>query len=255
MTTSDPNVRWVVKPNAQASKSAFDGLSNFATNIWNDYTGKGQVMEANKNAQALAQYGYEQERQMIKEQNEYNTPKNQMLRYQEAGLNPHLIYGQGSPGNQTTIAKYNAPDVRTAPRIDYLGMTLQALQGYQAITKTMADTENVKANTDFTKVHGDFVNTQTKNLLQDIVNKKWELQKSKGLYPSQKAIQENQTQMQAQELKKLAFENLYREKGINPNDAMPYRVLSRIIDWFVSQQKGTFFNHNWKNESFKQFKR
>ena len=31
--------------------------------------------------------------------NAYNTPQMQMERFKAAGLNPHLIYGQGSPGN------------------------------------------------------------------------------------------------------------------------------------------------------------
>lgn len=38
----------------------------------------------------------------LDKQNEYNTPANQMRRFQDAGLNSHLIYGQGSPGNQSS---------------------------------------------------------------------------------------------------------------------------------------------------------
>lgn len=37
-----------------------------------------------------------------REQAEYNKPINQMARYQEAGLNPNLIYSQGNPGNMTS---------------------------------------------------------------------------------------------------------------------------------------------------------
>lgn len=36
--------------------------------------------------------------QLWREQTAYNTPKKQMERYKEAGLNPHLIYGQGGGG-------------------------------------------------------------------------------------------------------------------------------------------------------------
>jgi len=39
-------------------------------------------------------------------QNRYNTPQAQMQRMQDAGLNPNLMYGQGSVGNATS-----APDV------------------------------------------------------------------------------------------------------------------------------------------------
>lgn len=38
----------------------------------------------------------------LKAQNEYNSPRAQMLRYQAGGLNPNLIYSQGTPGNQST---------------------------------------------------------------------------------------------------------------------------------------------------------
>lgn len=37
-----------------------------------------------------------------REQAAYNTPANQMARYQAAGLNPNLIYSQGNPGNMTS---------------------------------------------------------------------------------------------------------------------------------------------------------
>lgn len=47
-------------------------------------------------------------------QNEYNSPINQMRRYEEAGLNPALMYGQVSPGNASTVPQMhvpNAPDI------------------------------------------------------------------------------------------------------------------------------------------------
>lgn len=43
-------------------------------------------------------------------QNDYNSPQSQMNRFQEAGLNPHLIYGQGNAGNAGAIS---TPDVQT----------------------------------------------------------------------------------------------------------------------------------------------
>lgn len=49
----------------------------------------------------------------MREQNEYNTPSNQMQRFKDAGLNPHLIYGQGTNGNQsspTALPDQKLPD-------------------------------------------------------------------------------------------------------------------------------------------------
>lgn len=42
-------------------------------------------------------------------QNDYNSPQAQMQRFQDAGLNPNLIYGQGNSGNSGAIS---TPDVQ-----------------------------------------------------------------------------------------------------------------------------------------------
>jgi len=70
---------------------------------------------ANKQAQAnkdLAAFQADANQKYLNQQNEYNSPKNQMARFQSAGLNPNLIYGQGSPGNQTSPLSY--PDIKPA---------------------------------------------------------------------------------------------------------------------------------------------
>lgn len=57
---------------------------------------------------AKKQFGYT--RALMDYENEYNTPKNQMERLDEAGLNPNLVYGNGG----TTIASAHgtAPNVK-----------------------------------------------------------------------------------------------------------------------------------------------
>lgn len=53
-------------------------------------------------------------RKMVREQNEYNSPAQQMARYRAAGLNPNLIYGQGNSGNQSAPVSQVVPDVAEA---------------------------------------------------------------------------------------------------------------------------------------------
>lgn len=91
--------------------SAGSGLLSGIANI-------GSTLLTNKANKELAQYSFEQQRQMIREQNEYNSPQAQMARYKEAGLNPNLIYGDGSSmsGNQQSIARYEAP-ILQAPEV------------------------------------------------------------------------------------------------------------------------------------------
>lgn len=53
----------------------------------------------------LARYQNRFNARMIRQQLEYDTPANQRKRMEEAGYNPHLFYGQGTPGNQGTPQK------------------------------------------------------------------------------------------------------------------------------------------------------
>lgn len=97
-------------------------------------SGAGNVVStllANRANRKLAEYSFEQQKQMIAEQNRYNSPAEQIKRYEEAGLNPALIYGNGtsSAGNQSSLAKYEAPTIQ-APNVNVdlaqaLAMALQ----------------------------------------------------------------------------------------------------------------------------------
>lgn len=56
-----------------------------------------------------AELAYNRELSNIQEMNKYNSPISQMERFKAAKLNPALIYSQGTAGQQTQLAKYNAP--------------------------------------------------------------------------------------------------------------------------------------------------
>lgn len=118
-----------------AGGGLFQGLANI-----------GSTLLANKANRELAQYSFEQQKQMIAEQNKYNSPVEQMKRYEEAGLNPALIYGNGtsSAGNQSSIAKYEAPTM-VAPDVN-LGVA-QAIQLMLSAKKTEAEIENINSQT------------------------------------------------------------------------------------------------------------
>lgn len=50
--------------------------------------------------------------------NEYNSPQSQMQRFKEAGLNPMLVYQQGTPGNASSPANSTMPNVQLTPQKD-----------------------------------------------------------------------------------------------------------------------------------------
>lgn len=127
-------------------------------------------VEANKANRELAEYSYGKDLEMWQRQqdknlqlwnlqNQYNSPQAQMQRYQDAGLNPNLIYGQSntaSPVSSTQMPKYNAPDIKAAP-LDLPDRMQQALQMGMSVLNSFQDLRVKKASED--------------NLLQDVINK------------------------------------------------------------------------------------
>lgn len=114
----------------------------------------------NEQNAALAREQMQWSEQQIDKQNEYNSPVQQMARYQAAGLNPNLIYGQGiaSAGNQQVLPSYQraemkTPDVLTgglakAQAVLQLGQFIQQWNSNQAdIALKMAQVENLNQQT------------------------------------------------------------------------------------------------------------
>lgn len=94
----------------------------------------------NKENRKLAEYQNNANQEYMREQLEYNTPKNQMSRWQDASLNPHLIYGQGNPGNQSAPLQY--PDIKPA---DYqrMGEALPVIN-QSLLTQSQVQAQNAK---------------------------------------------------------------------------------------------------------------
>lgn len=81
----------------------------------------GQNKKARKWATKENEKAYQRQIDLYNMQNEYNSPKSQMQRYQDAGLNPNLIYGQGTPGNTAvSTPKYEpAPGKYGLPQMEF----------------------------------------------------------------------------------------------------------------------------------------
>ena len=77
-----------------------------------------------------------------REQNEYNTPKNQRQRYEDAGLNPALMYGggAGSSGNATPAPNSE----RSETDLSAIGSVLSTFLEYK---KKDAEIENARVST------------------------------------------------------------------------------------------------------------
>lgn len=84
----------------------------------------------NKKAREHQEYMYDK-------QNAYNTPTMQMQRYKDAGLNPHLIYGQGNSGNAGSPPPLQTQD---APKSNFADIT----QNYIANRTQQAQVDNMR---------------------------------------------------------------------------------------------------------------
>lgn len=89
----------------------------------------------------LAQFQADANERYLQKYLDYNTPAMQMQRFKEAGLNPHLVYGQGSPGNQQAPLTY--PDIKPA---DYqqLASQLGPLINQSMLTRSQVQATDAK---------------------------------------------------------------------------------------------------------------
>lgn len=109
---------------------------------------------------ALAKWQYQANLEQWQRENEYNSPAAQMQRYQDAGLNPNLIYGQqnlsaGSP--QASVPQLqsgklvNTRAQRAMAKLNVISGAAQQimsmLEGYQTLQQKSAQTDMIKANT------------------------------------------------------------------------------------------------------------
>jgi hypothetical protein len=89
----------------------------------------------------MADYTFNKNLEMWKLQNQYNSPQAQMQRLQEAGLNPHLMYGKGTVGNAQTMPQYVAPQGDFRGQQNVIGSMAQAGLGAAAQAQQV---ENLK---------------------------------------------------------------------------------------------------------------
>lgn len=105
---------------------------------------------ANKQNKQLAKYSYGQDLEQWKRSNLYNSPTAQMGRLKQAGLNPNLVYGNGTVGNSSgSSPSYNTPEYKLDPQIPE---PMAVLGQSQQIEQSRAVTDNIKAQENYTKM-------------------------------------------------------------------------------------------------------
>lgn len=112
-----------------------------------------RTIAANK---AEAELAYQRQVAFWEMQNLYNSPASQMQRFRDAGLNPHMIYGHGTPGNATSTptyhparAEYNVPAMQFAPAVGgILPMLMQVGSWMQSMRLSEVEIARKKTDTE-----------------------------------------------------------------------------------------------------------
>lgn len=131
-------------PYAQAGVQA---AGNVLDSIVGLFTQKSRDKRQLEHSKELQKYAFDKNMEAWRIQNAYNTPAAQMERFKEAGLNPNLIYGKGTPGLASELPKYQAP------RPNYKYQVAPVMQGllsnYNVSRKTDAEVDLARENRDY----------------------------------------------------------------------------------------------------------
>jgi hypothetical protein len=101
----------------------------------------------------------EWQEEMWNKNNAYNTPTMQMARFKEAGLNPHLIYGQGNSGNSG--GPPSLPPQRPEGQLNFG----DAIASYVANRKQQTEIDNMKKAQEVMEADKTLKDAQTVNTL------------------------------------------------------------------------------------------
>jgi hypothetical protein len=103
--------------------------------------------------------------------NAYNHPTQQMQRYKEAGLNPHLIYGNvnNSPSSMVRTTTTEAPKIETQGYLQGISQSSQAFNDYFSMQQLLNQTKLTDAQ--ILKMAADTARTKQQF---ELVGKQWD---------------------------------------------------------------------------------
>ncbi|AXH74701.1 MAG: DNA pilot protein [Microviridae sp.] len=113
-------------------------------------------------------------------QNEYNSPAAQMQRYKEAGLSPHLIYGQTNTAAPVRSTDMVAPQMDTK-NVDFITRSQNINQQRLTTDNLAKQAELIDANIALTKANElkansetDWKNVNTQNFRENVMPHQWD---------------------------------------------------------------------------------
>lgn len=110
---------------------------------------------------------------------EYNKPINQMARLKEAGLNPHLVYGNGANAQMPS---------QQAPQVDS-SLPMQMLQAYQNYTMQSIEKDKLKEQIELIKIQQEAAKETNRKRWYDTENAALKYSFDSGLFETNTAMQ------------------------------------------------------------------
>lgn len=216
------------------------------------------IMQARENrlnrewAERQNDLSWQRQRQLIDEQRAYDTPKAQMQRLMEAGLNPNLIYDDLG-GNMQAMNAPNAAGTYqgTAPQVDPLALS-QAMLNLSQARKNNSDSDN---NTKLTaaKIEEIYGNTKPSQANIDYLLASAEASRANASYIL-KGIDKLSSEIAKldEEKKEIVLRNLFNERTFETNvkrleaqfeiDRVTSENIQRTIDATIAEMLASASN-------------
>lgn len=161
----DPNTGKLIyngTDNVSPGKRLLNKFGNWISNIWNDVTGQSAIDKQNQANLDLAKYQSDMQEEFY---NSYSSPEAIMRQYQEAGLNPNLMYSSSGSG-QGNVPSFNAPTVNR--RMSFAEQVSKGL----SIMSGLLNVQNLIYNTAASREIAEQNGVKTLGLLEDVLTKR-----------------------------------------------------------------------------------
>lgn len=127
----------------QIAGGVFDGV-NTASSLLGGIFNYLSVKETNRANRELAELSYQQNIAQWERENAYNHPSAQMSRLKEAGLNPNLVYGNGSAVQTSAHSPQMSYGPQQAPQLGKIYAGLDSMLMASNINKIQAEEERTR---------------------------------------------------------------------------------------------------------------
>lgn len=207
----------------------------------------GQIMQ-NRAQKKLAEYSYDKDLEMWNRQNEYNSPKAQMERLSEAGLNPNLVYGGStgsSAGNSESAPSYNTPPYSLQLN-DVIGKYYEYQNEQQNALNKAVERDLIRNQRDKTFYEGqtELLNQTLKEL--GIKSDKIKLRIANALADTQIEVAKNNARIVQQNVRKNALDYFYQRQGVqggNTIQTMIKMALSKALQAVSKEKRNSLQNY------------